>query len=84
MFGACEICQKWRELEKHHVYGAGKRMVSERYGAVVFICRECHDDLHHHHPSQYLWLKKDWQRRLMTEHEWDVYDFIRVFGRSYL
>lgn len=83
MTGNCEICHRFRSLDKHHVFGAGFRSKSEKYGAVVWICRECHNDLHHKHPAQYEWLKKQWQRRLMEEHGWNVDEFIQIFGRNY-
>lgn len=83
MYGQCEICHRWSELDRHHVFGGMKRQMSEKYGAVIFVCRDCHNNIHHKSPASFLWLKKQWQRRLMEEHEWDVYEFIRVFGRSY-
>ena len=63
MQGYCEICHKWTALEVHHVFNGAFRKKSEQYGAVVEICRECHDDLHHHHPAKYVWLKREWQGR---------------------
>ena len=82
MEGYCEICHKWRTLERHHVYGNGFRNKSEQYGAVVEICRECHDDLHHRHPAKYKWLKREWRDRLMAWNDWTEEDFIREFGRA--
>ena len=58
MIGECEICHRYGALDKHHIYGAGKRNTSEKYGAVIWICRDCHNDLHHRHPARYQWLKK--------------------------
>ena len=82
MEGFCDICLKWRTLERHHVFGAAFRDKSEEYGAVVEICRECHDDLHHRHPAKYKWLKREWRDRLMAENGWSTEDFIREFGRA--
>lgn len=84
MEGYCEICHKWRALEHHHVFNGPFRSKSEMYGAVVEICRECHDDLHHRHPAKYKWLKREWQDKLMAWNEWSEEDFIREFGRNYL
>ena len=81
MEGWCEICHKWRALETHHVFGSSFRKKSGKYGAVVHICRECHDDIHHRHPAKYKWLKRQWRDRLMAENEWTEDDFIREFGR---
>lgn len=82
MEGFCDICLKWRTLERHHVFNGAFRTKSEEYGAVVEICRECHDDLHHRHPAKYKWLKRQWRDRLMAENGWTMDDFIREFGRA--
>lgn len=82
MEGFCDICLKWRTLERHHVFNGAFRSKSEEYGAVVEICRECHDDLHHRHPAKYKWLKREWRDRLMAENGWSTEDFIREFGRA--
>ena len=84
MEGWCAICHKWGALERHHVFNGAFRSKSEEYGAVVEICRECHDDLHHHHPAKYVWLKREWQDKLMAWNEWTEDDSIREFGRNYL
>lgn len=81
MTGYCYICHKWTTLEVHHVFNGAYRKKSEKYGAVVEICRECHDDLHHHHPAKYKWLKREWRDQLMAWNGWDEEDFIREFGR---
>ena len=80
--GHCEICGKYGRLDMHHVFNKAYRKKSEKYGAVVWICRKCHDDLHHHHPSKYIWLKEQWRDRLMTENGWDRETFIKEFGRA--
>lgn len=82
MEGFCEICHQWRQLQRHHVYGGAYRSKSEQYGAVVEICRDCHDDLHHRHPASYKWLKRQWRDRLMAENGWTIEEFIEKFGRG--
>ena len=82
MEGYCEICHKWRTLEHHPLFNGAFRSKSEQYGAVVEICRECHDDLHHRHPAKYKWLKREWRDRLMAWNDWTEEDFIREFGRA--
>lgn len=82
MTGNCEICGRYGQLERHHVWGSFWRNKSEKYGAVVMICRRCHDDLHHHHPRKYIWLKEQWRDRLMAENGWDRDEFIKEFGRA--
>lgn len=82
MEGWCEICHKWGTVQRHHVFGAAYRKKADKFGAVVEICAKCHDDLHHHHPAKYKWLKRQWRDRLMAENEWTTEDFIREFGRA--
>lgn len=82
MEGYCEICHRWETLERHHVFSGAFRKKSEEYGAVVEICRKCHDDLHHRHPANYKWLKRQWRDRLMAENGWTIEEFIEKFGRA--
>ena len=83
MIDRCALCGRYASLDRHHVYEGLKRKASEKYGAVVNICRSCHQDIHLH-PASYLWLKKEMEAKLMLENHWSVDDFIDVFGRNYL
>lgn len=84
MYGDCESCQAYGPLEIHHIYeGRGRRMKSDRYGAVIAICPRCHRHLHDN-PREMIPWKQTFQVRLMAENNWTVEDFIREFGRSYV
>lgn len=69
----CYICGR-RACEMHHIlHGADKRL-SEEFGLMVPLCRECHDKVHHSGGEYDLMLKQDAQRAHL----------IKVFGRCYL
>ena len=82
MIGNCEICHRFRPLERHHVFPGIRRARSEQYGAVAEICHECHMRLHDN-PLQYRWLQANWQRRVCEEQGWSTEEFVRVFGKNY-
>ena len=79
----CELCGKWDYLDRHHIFEGSLRKKSEKYNCVIRICRACHDDIHHH-PLDYLWLKKESQKELMERMHWYMDDWHREFGKNYL
>lgn len=86
MQGKCYLCGKWANLERHHVYGASRRNTSERYGAVVNLCRSCHNEpLNgvHHNKMVRTALQEEMQLKLMKENNWTVHDFVQLFGKNY-
>ena len=43
VFDTCLICGSNQGLEIHHVfYGYGLRQLSDKFGMVAVLCRECH------------------------------------------
>ena len=82
MTGTCFLCGKWRPLDTHEIFGASNRKKSIRYGLQIRICRECHTDLHHIHPENYTYLKRDFQR--IFEATYSRTQFISEFGKNYL
>ena len=78
----CEICGRLAS-DRHHIYNGAMRSKSEEYGAVVYVCRNCHD-LIHKNAEVRLTLKSCWQEKLMIEHNWSEDDFRAVFHKSYL
>lgn len=82
MIGNCEICHRFKMLERHHVFAGIRRPTSEKYGAVALVCHSCHMDIHDH-PSDYRWLQANWQRRVCEEQGWSTEDFVRKFGKNY-
>ena len=88
MYGRCEICDKWANLHRHHVYmGNKQRNISEKYGAVMYLCIECHTEgktAVHRNKEVRLWTQQEMQQKLMDENGWTVEEFISIFGRNYL
>jgi len=87
----CLVCGTTAGVELHHVLGGvGRRPVSDREGAVVFLCHEHHQGPRgpHMDASFREWLRADCQRRweeregLSGEEAHDA--FRRTFGVSYL
>lgn len=82
-FKKCDICGEYRECEIHHVFGGLKRAISDKYGAVVSICRKCHSDIHSH-PAKYEWLKAETQKKVMEDRNWDIDEWFDHFGKNYI
>ena len=81
----CLICKTTIGLDKHHVFGAANRRLSEKYGLTVFLCREHHTGNAGVHRNKVFneRLKKLGQKRF-EEHCGSREDFMRIFGRNYL
>lgn len=87
MKGNCDLCGKYGNLERHHCFGGANRKLSEKYGLVVNLCHECHNeppDGVHFNSGRMLALRKWAQKQAMEHYGWTVDDFIKIFGRSYL
>ncbi len=72
--------------EIHHIYNGAYRKKSEIYGAVIPLCRECHDYYHFDGEGrkEYDKLKAVFQRKIMKEHGLTEDEFREIFRRSYL
>ena len=87
MMGECYMCGRYAQLEHHHVFGAARRKISDKYGAVVALCHDCHNeppDGVHFNKTNRLALQAEYQQKLMKENNWTVRDFIELFGKSYI
>lgn len=87
MKGNCDLCGKYGYLERHHIFGGANRSLSEKYGLVVNLCHECHNEPPegvHFNSKKMLALRKWAQKQAMEHYDWDEAEFIRIFGRSYL
>ncbi len=87
MKGNCDLCGKYGNLERHHCFGGACRKLSEKYGLVVNLCHECHNeppDGVHFNSKRMLALRKWVQKQAMEHYGWTVDDFIKIFGRNYL
>jgi hypothetical protein len=82
---ACALCGQWHYLEKHHVFGAANRKLSEKWGMVIELCPACHrtgKQLVHQCRETADKVKAHYQRIFM--HMYPDEDFMAIFGRNYL
>lgn len=77
----CLLCGDNRNIEKHHIYGAGNRGISERNGFWVYLCHRCHMSLHDHREED-LMLKTMCQKQYEKKHTRK--EFMKLIGRNYL
>lgn len=87
----CFLCSRngnGDRLERHHIFGAGNRSKSEKYGLVVYLCGErCHrlGRLSVHQNAMTMeYLHKYGQRKAMAENNMDKEMFMSIFGANYL
>lgn len=87
----CFICGRngrGDRLERHHIFGAGNRPLSEKYGLVVYLCGErCHKlgEYSAHQNAQISdYLHRYGQEKAMSENGWTVEQFREIFGKNYL
>ena len=85
----CFFTKRTTGLHEHHVFGAGNRKNSEKYGLKVWLTPELHNmggngaDVHHHAGLDLL-LKALAQKIAMEHYGWTKEDFIRIFHKNYL
>ena len=82
----CYICGCRVGLSTHHIYPGTRRKISDKYGACVRLCYECHLGKHGAHGVGGIAdrLKREAQIELMKKYGWSTEDFIRIFGRNYV
>lgn len=83
----CFRCGSYRNIEIHHIFGASERKLSEKYGLIVPLCHNCHNELPdgaHFNKDTARWLHEVGQRAFEMEgHTRD--EFRQIFMRgSYL
>ena len=83
----CFICNRWEsdylQIEMHHIFeGRGRRQISDRYGLVVPLCKECHYKVHHNAALMQM-LHEAGQTKAEA---WGMSreEFINLFGKNYL
>lgn len=81
----CLVCFKKTDLQLHHVfYGTANRRKSDKYGMVVWLCKECHtgDEGVHHNKDLDNEVKK-WAQGQFEQHDSREH-FVWIFGKSWL
>ena len=81
----CYICKRYGQIEWHHVFGGANRINSTKYGLVVPLCHNCHNEPPigvHFNKGQRLRLQAKTQRifESIESHE----KFMKEFGRDYI
>ena len=82
MRGYCELCGKFGETETHHIFNGAYRQKSEAYGAVIPVCRRCHEAIHREFKLRRI-LKLKYQVKIQKENNITDEEFIALFGKSY-
>lgn len=84
----CFICGASRSesvpLEKHHcLHGTALRKLADRYRLWVYLCHECHVNLHDHGAGDFE-LECRAQRAYEMKYQCSHDEFREVFGKSWL
>lgn len=87
----CYICRELynvvtvRGLEEHHIFQAPRRLLSERYGLKVYLCRQHHNAQReysaHFDAGLQAWLKSRAQQAFEAEYGHDAW--MAAFGKDY-
>ena len=86
----CFICGRnasadYFGLDEHHVWGAGCRNLSEKYGLKIYLCHEsCHLGGVHKDANLNRQVQARVQAIAMEHYGWDIQTFIRLFRKNYL
>ena len=81
----CYLCGKYGPVEEHHVFSGPSRPISERYGFVVHICRNCHSLIHDSEKGKDMKLHLHQEgQRIYEQRIGNRRAFIQDFIRSYL
>lgn len=79
----CMVCGSTNGLDAHHVFNKFNKKRSEKYGLMIYLCRNCHSRVHNSGDG----LRRDLER--FGQRAWERYygtreDFIKEFNKSYL
>lgn len=75
----CIICGKKRD-NLHEVFFGRNRQLSIKYGLVIPLCIECHQEIHKNKKLQDIWHKKGQD---IFETYYPDLDFLKIFRRNY-
>ena len=77
----CYLCGTPYSLEMHHCVFGRFRKLSDKYGLIVPLCRECHYEVHHQ-ADQQMYLKQVAQMKF--DEKYGKGKFFEVFGVNFL
>lgn len=75
----CIICGKKRD-NLHEVFFGRNRQFSIKYGLVIPLCIECHQEMHRNKELQDLWHEKG---QTIFEETYPKLDFVNIFRKNY-
>lgn len=83
--GGCWVCGKY-PTERHHVWGASNKKISDKYGFIAHLCADHHrgqpNGIHGGNIELSTALRKYFQTEFEKEHL--RFDFEKMIGRNYL
>ena len=83
----CFLCGATQRIERHHLFGAAHRDLSEELGLVVDLCAWCHregPDAAHRSAETMQLLHEYGQTIAMQRYGWSKDEFRAIFGKNYL
>ncbi|MGN0489425.1 MAG: hypothetical protein ACI4HO_09210 [Ruminococcus sp.] len=83
----CALCGSRKNIESHHIFGGALRSKSTKYGLIIDLCHSCHNEPPkgaHHNKDTMLKLHQFGQRKVMSEQNWTVEQFVKEFRKNYL
>lgn len=77
----CFRCGRYAPTDWHHIFNAALKKKSEQYGAMIKVCRRCHEVIHTKEMAK---TKALAQSKIMQVYGLSTDDFIKIFKRNYL
>ena len=72
-------------MEEHHIFGgAARRSISDKYGLLIHVCRDCHNFIHGKDGKEVMKFLHEEGQRIYEERYGTREKFIEEFIRSYL
>ena len=78
----CFICGRGGDLARHEIIHGSRRPLSKYYGLWIYVCPDCHNEIHREDNGKYMFLKTTAQR--LFEKNYPDLDFLTIFGKNYL
>lgn len=78
----CRRCGR-PATDMHHIFNAALKKKSEKYGALIPLCRRCHE-FYHRNETENRKLKAKWQKKIMEDYGMSEEEWRLEFYRSYL
>ena len=81
----CYLCDRVGYTHTHHVYSGAYRKTADLFGLTVDLCPSCHEYIHSAKGTEdRRQLQHDTQLAYMQKMDWNVNQWINIFGKSWL